>query len=169
MPAFDDLLDGVDGRDGQDSRQVRLNPPTPVDDLEADFRTTGLTLGRHPVAFLRAQLRHRRVRTAKEIVNLRHGVPTRACGLITMRQRPSTASGTVFLTLEDETGTLNVVVWPRVWERQRAIVLNAGLLAVDGILESDGKVHHLIAGRVHDYSELLEGLNGMRAKSRDFC
>ena len=143
--------------------------PTPVDDLEADFRTTGLTLGRHPVAFLRAQLRHRRVRTTKEILSLRHGAPTRACGLITMRQRPSTASGTVFLTLEDETGTLNVVVWPRVWERHRAIVLNAGLLAVDGILESDGEVHHLIAGRVHDYSELLENLNGLRAKSRDFC
>ena len=83
-----------------------------------------------------------------------------------MRQRPQTANGTMFLTLEDETGCINAVLWPRTWERQRAIVLGAGLLAVDGVLETDGDVHHLIADRLHDYSALLAGLS---TRSRDFC
>lgn len=166
MPARDDLLDTVDTRDQLDSRQVRLPPPAPFAELQADYRTTGLTLGPHPMAFVRAQLRKQRIRPASEILTLRHGAPARACGLVTMRQRPATASGTLFLTLEDETGTLNVVVWPRVWERQRAVVLKAGVLAVDGVLESDGDVHHLIAGRLHDYDALLQGF---QARSRDFC
>jgi error-prone DNA polymerase len=83
-----------------------------------------------------------------------------------MRQRPMTASGTVFLTLEDETGCVNVVVWPRLFETQRAAIISAHLLAVGGVLETDGDVHHLIADRVHDFSELAEGL---RSKSQDFC
>ena len=82
-----------------------------------------------------------------------------------MRQRPQTANGTMFLTLEDETGSLNVVLWPRVWERQRAVVLGTSLLAVDGVLETDGEVHHLIADRLQDFDGMLEGL---RTRSRDF-
>ncbi len=166
QPAATDLLEGVDGRDRQDSRAVSIRPPDPRDDVIADYRATGLTLGRHPVAFVRAELRRRRARTAREVTALPHDTPTRACGLVTMRQRPQTANGTMFLTLEDETGTVNVVLWPRVWERQRAVVLGTGLIAVDGVLESDGDVHHLIAGRLHDWDALLAGF---RARSRDFC
>ena len=83
-----------------------------------------------------------------------------------MRQRPMTANGTIFLTLEDETGYVNVVVWQRLWERQRSIILNASLIAVDGVMESDGEVYHLIARRVHDFGGLMEGLS---TRSRDFC
>jgi error-prone DNA polymerase len=83
-----------------------------------------------------------------------------------MRQRPATASGTIFLTLEDETGCVNVVIWPRLLEKQRAEILGATVLAVDGIMETDGEVYHLIADRVHDFSELAAGL---AARSRDFC
>ena len=83
-----------------------------------------------------------------------------------MRQRPMTASGTIFLTLEDETGCVNVVVWPRLCEKQRAEILGASVLAVDGVIETDGDVHHLIADRVHDFSHLV---NGLEIKSRDFC
>jgi error-prone DNA polymerase len=82
-----------------------------------------------------------------------------------MRQRPMTASGTIFITLEDETGNVNVVVWPRLWEKQRAEIIAASVLAVDGVLETDGEVHHLIADRVHDFSELAAGL---ASRSRDF-
>ncbi|MEM1410878.1 MAG: error-prone DNA polymerase [Pseudomonadota bacterium] len=166
QPARDDLLSGIDGRDAQDSRGVAVRPPSARDDLEADYRSTGLTLGRHPVAFIRAELRRRRARPAREIVALPHGTPARACGLVTMRQRPQTANGTMFITLEDETGTLNVVLWPRVCERQRAEVLRSGLLAVDGVLETDGDVHHLVAQRLHDFDPLLRGF---RSHSRDFC
>jgi error-prone DNA polymerase len=137
-----------------------------VDDLRADYASTGLTLGRHPLALLRPVLKRRRTKTAKELHALPHGRNGRACGLVTMRQRPMTASGTVFLTLEDETGCVNVVVWPRLFERQRAEILGSNLLAVDGVMETDGEVHHLIAGRIHDFSELAKGL---QSRSRDFC
>jgi error-prone DNA polymerase len=157
-----DLLHGTQIRDERTS----IRPPSEADDLKADYASTGLTLGRHPLALLRKQLRHRRVRPASELSALPHGRPARACGLVTMRQRPATASGTIFLTLEDETGLVNVVVWPRLWQLQRSILLSATLLAVDGVMETDGDVHHLIAGRVHDFSELAEGLE---TRSRDFC
>ena len=111
-------------------------------------------------------LRRRRAITACELHGLQHGSRVRACGLVTMRQRPMTASGTLFLTLEDETGFVNTVIWPRLFEKQRAEILGASLLAVDGVMETDGDVHHLIADRVHDFSHLARGLSG---KSRDFC
>jgi error-prone DNA polymerase len=145
---------------------VSIRPPTEVDDTRADYASTGLTLGRHPIALLRPVLRRRRAITARELPGLPHGTRIRACGLITMRQRPATASGTIFLTLEDETGYVNAVVWPRLWEKQRAEILGASVLAVDGVVETDGDVHHLIADRVHDFSHLAAGL---RSKSRDFC
>ena len=137
-----------------------------MDDLYADYATTGLTLGKHPLAFIRGELRRRRVRTAAELFTSENGSRVRACGLVTMRQRPMTASGTIFLTLEDETGHVNAVIWSRLWERQRAIVLSASLMAIDGVMESDGEVRHLIADRVHDFGHLAPALD---ARSRDFC
>ncbi|GMR14468.1 MAG: error-prone DNA polymerase [Gammaproteobacteria bacterium] len=163
----DDLLRGVARKDQAHKKQaVAIRPATETEDLQADYAATGLTLGRHPVALIRGILRQRRVRTAQQLLQLQHGTPTRACGLITMRQRPMTANGTLFLTLEDETGHVNVVVWQRLWERRRSIILNASLIAVDGVMESDGEVYHLIARQVHDFSELLKGL---KTRSRDFC
>ena len=145
---------------------VSIRPPTEVDDVRADYASTGLTLGRHPLALLRRVLRHRRAMTASELRQQPHGSRVRACGLVTMRQRPMTASGTVFLTLEDETGYVNAVIWSRLFEKQRAEILGANLLAIDGVVETDGDVHHLIADRVHDFSHLAGSL---RSKSRDFC
>jgi error-prone DNA polymerase len=145
---------------------VSIRPPSQVDDTRADYASTGLTLGRHPIALLRPVLRRRRAITARELHVLPHGTRIRACGLVTMRQRPMTASGTIFLTLEDETGFVNVVVWPHLCEKQRAEILGAPVLAVDGVIETDGDVHHLIADRVHDFSHLAGDLE---SKSRDFC
>jgi len=161
-----DLLHGVPVGEARDSREVAIRPPSAADDLRADYATTGLTLGRHPLAFLRGELRRRRALPAERLLALAHGTRARACGLVTMRQRPMTANGTIFLTLEDETGFVNAVVWPRVWERQRAAVLHATALAIDGVLETDGDVCHLIADRLHDFSHLAEGL---QVRSRDFC
>jgi error-prone DNA polymerase len=157
-----DLLEGINRQD--DATAIR--PASETDDLRADYAATGLTLGRHPVALIRNILRHRRIKTAQQLLQLKHGTHTRACGLITMRQRPMTANGTIFLTLEDETGHVNVVIWQRLWERQRSIILNASLIAVDGVLESDGEVYHLIARQVHDFDGLVKGL---KTRSRDFC
>ena len=157
-----DLLQGISRQD--DSTAIR--PASETDDLRADYAATGLTLGRHPVALIRSLLRQRKARTAQQLLKLKHGSYARACGLITMRQRPMTANGTIFLTLEDETGHVNVVVWQRLWERQRSIVLNASLIAVDGVMESDGEVYHLIARQLHDFDALAKGL---KTRSRDFC
>jgi len=143
-----------------------IRPPSEVDNTQADYASTGLTLGRHPLALLRPMLKRRRAITASQLRNKAHGSHVRACGLITMRQRPMTASGTIFLTLEDETGFVNVVIWPRLFEKQRSEILAATVLAVDGVMETDGDVHHLIADRVHDFSFLAENL---QSKSRDFC
>jgi error-prone DNA polymerase len=145
---------------------LSIRPPSETDNTRADYASTGLTLGRHPMALLRAVLRRRRALTARQLHAMPHESRVRACGLITMRQRPMTASGTIFLTLEDETGCVNVVIWPRLFDKQRAEILAASVLAVDGVLETDGEVRHLIADRVHDFSFLAGNLQG---RSRDFC
>jgi error-prone DNA polymerase len=145
---------------------VAIRPPSRIDDTHADYASTGLTLGPHPVALIRSVLRRRRALPAQELLQRPHGSRVRACGLVTMRQRPMTASGTVFLTLEDETGCVNAVIWSRLFEKQRAEILGSNLLAIDGVLETDGDVRHLIADRVHDFSALAGEL---QSRTRDFC
>jgi error-prone DNA polymerase len=140
-------------------------PPSEGEELIADYASTGLTLGRHPLALLRAHLKRMRFITAAELRDAPHGRPVHAAGIVTGRQRPDTASGVVFVTLEDETGNVNVVVWRDVGERQRRELLGARLLGVHGILERDGEVVHLIAGRLTDHSGLLGQL---ATHSRDF-
>jgi error-prone DNA polymerase len=98
--------------------------------------------------------------------NMSHNQPARCVGLVTCRQRPGTASGVVFLTLEDDTGLANVIIHPRLVERQRREVLGARLLGVLGVLQREGEVVHLIARRLVDHSELLGQLP---VRSRDFC
>lgn len=142
-----------------------LPAPTEGEDLLADYASLGLTLGRHPLALLRPLLRRRRLLTAEQLRHARHGSLVRAAGLVTCRQRPGTASGVIFVTLEDETGSANVVVWRDLGERQRRVLLGAKLLAVHGVLERDGEVAHLIAGRLEDLSPLLGRL---ATTSRDF-
>jgi error-prone DNA polymerase len=133
--------------------------------IVADYASLGLTLGRHPVALLRPRLASRRMRTAVELADARHGSLVRAAGLVTCRQRPGTASGVIFVTLEDETGCVNVVVWSALAERQRRALLGSRLLGVHGTLEREGEVTHLIAGHLVDLSGLLGEL---LARSRDF-
>jgi error-prone DNA polymerase len=106
-----------------------------------------------------------RISTAAQLKQLPHGKPARAAGIVIGRQRPGTASGVIFVTLEDETGTVNVVVWNGVAEKQRQALLGSRLLAVHGVLEREGEVVHLIAGRLTDHSRLLGQLV---ARSRDF-
>jgi error-prone DNA polymerase len=146
-------------------RAPQLAPPREGEDIVADYASLGLTLGRHPLALLRNHLQQRRLVTAKELNGLRHGSAARTAGLVTCRQRPDTASGVIFVTLEDETGNVNVVVWRHLSERQKAELLGARLLGVQGVIERDGEVVHLVARRLLDYSMLLGPL---AAPSRDF-
>ncbi len=142
-----------------------LAPPSEGEDLIADYASLGLTLGRHPLALLRARLQRARILSAAQIREQSHGRLVRAAGLVIGRQRPDTASGVIFVTLEDETGMVNVVVWRSVSDAQRRALLGARLMAVHGVLERDGEVVHLIAGRLVDLSPLLGNL---QARSRDF-
>jgi error-prone DNA polymerase len=145
--------------------KVALPVPTAGEDAKADYARTGLTLGPHPLALIRRQLAARRCRRSREFAALAHGTPVRLAGLVTLRQRPETAAGVTFVTLEDEDGLVNVVVWRDLAERQRRVLLESRLLAVEGRLESADGVQHLIAGRLEDYSPLLGALD---VRSRDF-
>lgn len=104
--------------------------------------------------------------SAREVLGLTHGRRAHAAGLVITRQRPGTATGVVFLTLEDETGPLNVIVWSSLFERERRIVLGARLMGVTGEVQREGEVVHLIARKLEDRTALLGGL---RTVSRDFC
>ncbi|MGD8430341.1 MAG: OB-fold nucleic acid binding domain-containing protein, partial [Ectothiorhodospiraceae bacterium] len=134
-------------------------------DLVHDYNSTGLSLGRHPLALLRPTLAKRRFRTAAQLRDAEHKRLVRTAGVVITRQHPASARGVTFVTLEDETGIVNVVIWRRLAERQRAIVVGARLMGVVGIWERRGEVAHLIAGRLEDHSQLLGELT---VTSRDF-
>ena len=142
-----------------------LAPPTEGQDIVADYASLGLTLGRHPLALLRKHLQQMKMVQAEKLRLYSHGSTVRAAGLVTCRQRPDTASGVIFVTLEDETGCVNVVVWGTLVERQRRELLGARLLGVQGVIEREGDVVHLVARRLFDHSALLGPLT---ASSRDF-
>ena len=142
-----------------------LAAPDEAEDIVADYASLGLTLGRHPLALLRRRLQRQCMLTAAELKSLPHGRITRVTGLVTGRQRPGTASGVTFVTLEDETGMINVIVWRDLAERQRKELLRSSLMTVYGTLEREGEVVHLIAARLRDQTPLLGRLT---ARSRDF-
>lgn len=148
-----------------DNIKADLLAPTEADDIFADYSTVGLTLRRHPLALLRPSLSAKRISSAEQVKNSRHGQLIRATGLVTCRQRPGTAKGTTFVTLEDETGYVNVVVWSHVAARQRVELISARLLCVAGRVEKQGEVVHLIAGQLIDQTAMLGELD---FSSRDF-
>jgi error-prone DNA polymerase len=143
----------------------QLRAPTEGEDIVADYESTGLTLGRHPLALLRPRLQRMRLSTAKELHGLPHGTPARGAGIVTCRQRPGTSRGVVFVTLEDETGYLNVVVWASLVEKQRRELVGSSLLGVEGEIQREGEVVHLVARRLFDHSRLMGRLV---MRSRDF-
>ncbi len=148
---------------------AQLVVPAEIEDTLADYQALGLTLKRHPLTLLRDQLNAFKVQTSAELRHFPHGRLARASGLVTHRQRPPTAKGVMFITLEDDTGAVNVVVWPQVVEAQRTPLLAASLLTVYGQWQRQGDdkfaVMHLVAVKAIDHSALLQGLV---SRSRDF-
>ncbi len=142
---------------------VQLPAPREGADIREDYRSIGLTLGRHPMALLRP--RFARCRSARDLQAVSSGATVRVAGLVSGRQRPGTASGVLFLTLEDETGNINVVVWRDRQERYRQALLKGRLLLVRGIIESRDSVIHVIADEILDHSPVLGALP---TRSRDF-
>ncbi len=142
-----------------------LEAPSEAENIVADYRHLGLTLGRHPLALLRSRLTKMRFLPAEVLNTFEDRQLARGCGIVTVRQRPETAKGVVFVTLEDETGNVNVIVWPSLVEQQRREVMGASLLGVYGQWQCHNNVRNLVAKRLVDLSHLLGELD---TRSRDF-
>jgi len=145
-------------------------PPTAKKDVMDDYATLGLTLRKHPMELLRDEYPFNRCTKYSDLKHLRHGGFVRVAGLVTGRQRPGTASGALFLTLEDETGNMNIIIWKGTQETFRQVLLTSRLLLIKGTVEinNDNVAHpvvHIIAGQLHDYSDRLGDFS---LKSRDF-
>ncbi len=156
-----DLFDGI----APAEPQIALLPPTEGENLVADYRHLGLTLRAHPLTLLRTRLAGHRFVPAAELKRSGNRALVRTAGIVVGRQRPGTATGIVFVTLEDESGLTNVVIHPRLVDRQRRELLGASLLGVFGQLQVEGEVVHLVAKRLVDLSAWLGRLETF---SRDF-
>jgi error-prone DNA polymerase len=143
-----------------------LPPLTPAEEVLADYRAVGLSLRAHPLSFLRADLAAMGVAPARSLAEGPDDRNVCVAGIVLVRQRPSTAKGITFVTLEDETGTANLIVRPAVWKRFRTAALGATLLLVAGRLQRQGEVIHVLVTRLDDLSARLAGLG---AQSRYFC
>ncbi|QPB22668.1 error-prone DNA polymerase [Rhizobium sp. 007] len=138
--------------------EVTLKSMTQGMEVVEDYSHTGLTLRQHPVSFLREDLRKRSIVTCAEATAERDGRWLMTAGLVLVRQRPGSAKGVMFMTLEDETGIVNAVIWPSLFEKQRRVVLSATMLAINGKIQREGDVVHLVAQRLFDLSSDLGGL-----------
>src|SRR5690606_3909624 len=146
--------------------QLMLPRPSEAQDILADYNSTGLTLRRHPLALLRTRLQPYGVVVAGDLAARPDGSRVKVAGIVTARQRPQTASGVTFISLEDETGTINLVTWARVYDRHREAARYAGMLGVNGILQlGEGGIVHVVATELVDLSHLVFG---MTLRSRDF-
>jgi len=144
---------------------VLLRKPSDGENVSADYATLGLSLKQHPLSLLRQRLKQKGIRQANRLWDVSNGSVVKTAGLVVGRQRPGTASGVVFVTLEDETGYINVVVWPKFAEAQRQALIKSRLMAVSGTIQQEDGVLHLIAGRLEDLSDWLGDL---QTSSRDF-
>lgn len=156
-----DLLAGIPRLEAT----VPLRAPSEGAEIVGDYRSTGLTLRRHPVALLRPKLDRLKVTPNERLATLPHGRRLRVAGLTMFRQRPPEANGVMFLTLEDDTGIVNLIVWARVLEAYREAAVTGGFLIIGGELQKQDGVTHVIARRIRDYSAWVEGLPYL---SRDF-
>jgi error-prone DNA polymerase len=151
---------------------LELIPAKEGEEILFDYSSLGFTLRKHPLALLRKKLEAMQMKTSAELGSLPHGRHVAACGLVTVRQQPQTANGTIFVTLEDETGPVNVIVWKHVREAQRQALLHSRLLAVHGTwqrdVDSGGKVCHLVAKQLVDLTPMLGRLGASSGRSRDF-
>jgi error-prone DNA polymerase len=142
-----------------------LKKPSEAQDIVADYRSLGLTLERHPICLLRDRLNRYRYCAAGELGAMSTGQRVSVAGLVITKQRPGTASGVTFVTLEDETGHVNLIVWKAIAEQYRAPLLNAKLLGVRGEVQVEDRVIHVIARQLVDHTDMLGDLD---VRSRDF-
>jgi error-prone DNA polymerase len=158
---------------------VALTPLTGGREVVEDYRSVALSLRGHPLAFLRPELERRRIATCAGLARLRDGARVEVAGLVLIRQRPGKGNVT-FITLEDETGIANIILWQRKFEEQRRVVMGAAMIAVKGVMQKEGEVIHVVADRLEDLTSMLHEVGAMdrpagadagpviKVKSRDF-
>jgi error-prone DNA polymerase len=134
---------------------ARLAPMPLGAHVVEDYRRLSLSLKAHPASFMRARLTARAILPSDKLRSVKNGERVTVAGLVLVRQRPGTAKGVIFMTLEDEAGVANIIVWPKVFERLRAIVLGARFVAVTGKLQSEQGVIHIVAERMNDLTPML--------------
>jgi error-prone DNA polymerase len=161
VPALSDKSIGLfAGQPSESSKEAQINLPfmTPAEHVVQDYAATGLSLKAHPVSFTREKLKLLRVTATSDLPNLKDGDPVKVAGLVTVRQRPGTAKGIVFITIEDETGFANLVVWEKIFDKFRKEIVQSRLLMVEGKLQIEGEVIHVIVRRCFNLTKLLNGL-----------
>jgi error-prone DNA polymerase len=164
LPLFDDAMatlpegSNLPALEGGEEPWLELPPMGLGEHVIEDYASLRLSLKAHPLALLRDWLEAKRVVTARGLWHADPGRRVTACGLVLVRQRPGSAQGVVFTTLEDETGFANLVVWPKVFEHFRAVLLGARLLAATGPLQRAGRVTHVMAERLYDLTPKLRRL-----------
>ncbi|WMS88746.1 error-prone DNA polymerase [Pleionea litopenaei] len=144
---------------------TQLAPPSDMETMLMDYQTTGLTLNEHPLALLRTTPAVKPCKRANELRHMHQGQFIQVAGVVTCRQRPGTAAGVLFLTLEDETGNMNIIVWRHTVEKFRKAIMGSRLLKIKGTIERERKVVHVVAGYIEDISEQVPQF---RRVSRDF-
>ena len=143
-------------RPGRETEPDARLPPMPLGaHVVEDYRRLSLSLKAHPASFMRARLSARGILRSEALRSVKNGERVTVAGLVLVRQRPGTAAGVIFMTLEDETGVANIIVWPKIFERLRAIVLGARFVAVTGKLQSEQGVIHIVAERMNDLTSML--------------
>jgi len=178
------LFDGLDSRrvrethqtenEGVGNEEVVRSTHPPVDlpkmsaaeEVLADYRAQGLSLEAHPIQFLRQGLDRLGVSQASRLASLPNGGPVRVAGIVLVRQRPGTAKGITFVTLEDETGVANLIIRPDVWKRWRSAALGATILLAHGRLQRQGETIHVLCTKLENLSNRMKELG---SRSRDFC
>ncbi|UOE52071.1 error-prone DNA polymerase [Mucilaginibacter sp. SMC90] len=161
VPALNDKPIGLfTGQPSESTKETQISLPfmTPAEHVVQDYAATGLSVKAHPVSFLRQQLNMLQVTPTAELPNLKNGDKIKVAGLVTVRQRPGTAKGILFITIEDETGFANLVAWEKIFDKYRKDIVQARLLMVEGVLQIEGKVIHVIIRRCFNLSKLLSTL-----------
>jgi error-prone DNA polymerase len=155
-----------DGLEAESLRPAELPALSPTEEVVEDYRTLGMSLSAHPLSFLRPELDRMQAVRAAELGALPDGQPVGVAGIVLVRQRPGTAKGITFVTLEDETGQANLIIRPEIWQRYRRVAIGATLLLAHGRLQNQSGVIHVLTTRLENLSDRLEGLD---RQSRDFC
>jgi error-prone DNA polymerase len=149
------LFAAANAREAEREPKVKLTPMTAGREVVEDYHSTQLTLRDHPLTFLRPELEQRGIIRCADLARVKSGRKVEVAGIILVRQKPGSAKGVLFITIEDETGIANGIIWPARFEAQRRVVLSSAMIGIKGMVQREGQVIHVIADRIEDLTPML--------------